>query len=438
MTFGSITLGTTIEARKLAEQTEEKERANVFTNFVLSSMFVKPQKTPGDIDNLPADTLIAVVDVAVDSMQIREHFNETSLNFPVHERFFKAYLRLYQELFESLGVAVKPNLVMLPKGFPISFSNMFFEIGKKALISQQITEQFSRLIIHMPVVALKLPAVDISMWTRALDVSNRIIKLAKPVLEVQEAFAKQVQDITSGLDNITRRMSADLAAAALSIRQTISLGVFDNLKQRLQAHDADEAFKASVWTLAPSMSSELIERVVAMHKRGKTQYISRIIMGYYQRNNHQHLIETVESWESHPTFAPRMNNFKYALQAHCQGQYMLSVPALTPQIEGVVNEYVLVNGLVKKLGTIEQMYEAAIGNPDEYGLFNRVIATTLLYLLKTNTYASPKFEDELKKPINRRQVTRHTIAHGVAYEYRPIDSLRDFLILDAISALQEL
>lgn len=440
MTFGPITLGTTIEARKLAEQTEGKKRANVFTNFVLSSMFIKPQKTPGDVDNLPAETLITVVDSAVDILQIRKHFNETSLSLPVRERFFEAYFRHQQAILKESGVAVMPNLEMFTKEFPISFSNIFLEISKKALISQQIAQQLSRLTISVPTVDLKLPDIDTSSLTRALDISGSIIELVQPVSEMQEALAKQVKDITYGLDNITRRMAAHMAAVGLAVQKISSLGIFYNLIQLVQApKDAAEAFKAADWTIAPSMPFELREHVVDMHKQGKTQYISRIIMGYYQRNNHQHLIETVESWESNSSFAPRMHILKDALQAHCQGLYTLSVPAITPQVEGVLIDYVLDNKQVVNLRKIKEVYEAAIGNADDYEFSKWVIATTLLYQLQTNTYVFTEFKDEIKKSVNTRQVTRHTVLHGVALKYdRPIDSLKAFLLLDAISVLKKL
>ena len=95
--------------------------------------------------------------------------------------------------------------------------------------------------------------------------------------------------------------------------------------------------------------------------------------------------------------------------------------------------------LVAKLGKIQQVYKAVIDNVDAYGVSNLVIATTLLYQLQTNTYSFTDFESELRKSVNRRQVTRHTVSHGVALKYdRPIHSLKAFLLLDALSALQEL
>lgn len=440
VTFGSVTVGMIIEAHNVADQTEESDQASAFANFVLASMFVEPQKTPEDIDRFPADTLIAVIEVAVDKLQISEHFEATSEDLPVRERFFKAYLKHEQELFEGLSTAIKQNLEMFTLGFQNTLDGLFREVGQMASVSRQIVEQFSKLSVPVPVVDFRLPTIDVSSWARAFSVSDSIVRLVQPVFEVQDALAERVREMLRGFDDTMRRISANLAAATISVEQTISLGVFDNLIQLIQAHqDAVEAFKAAGWPISPSIPSELVERVVAMHKQGKTRYISRTIIGHYQRNSHQYLIETVESWKSHPLFALRMHILNDALQAHCRGLYTLSVPALVPQIEGVLNDYVLKNGLVAKFGKIQQVYEAAIGDVDEYGLSKWVIASTLLYQLQTNTYVFTDFEIELKRSVNTRQVTRHTVSHGVALKYdRPIHSLKAFLLLDALSALQEL
>lgn len=439
VTFGSVTVGMIIEAHDVAEQAEKSDQASAFTNFVLASMFVKPQKTPEDIDRFPADTLIAVIEVAVDKLQINEHFEATSEDLPVREMFFKAYLEHEQELFEGLSTAIKQNLEVLTLGFENTLDGLFREVGQMASVSRQIVEQFSKLLVPVPVVDFRLPTIDASSWARAFSVSDSIVRLVQQVFEVQDALAEQFREMFRGFDDTMRRISANLAATTISVEQTISLGVFDNLIQLIQAHqDAVEAFKAAGWPIAPSMPSELIERAVAMHKEGKTRYISRMIIGHYQRNRHQYLIETVESWKSHPLFAPRMHILNDALQAHCRGLYTLSVPALVPQIEGVLNDYVLTNGLVARFGKIQQVYEAAIGDVDKYGLSKWVITSTLLYQLQTNTYVFTDFKTELKRSVNTRQVTRHTVSHGVALRYnRPIHSLKAFLLLDALSALQK-
>ena len=436
VTFGFITLNAVTKAHDLAKQAKENERANLFSNFILSSMFHAPQKTPEDIDSLSGDALVAVVDVALERLQIRDHFARTPSNLPVRERFFKAFLEHEQEIFAT----VRQSQEMFTKGLSELFSSIR-DMGKTALISQRLVEQFSSLNIPapIPVVDLMLPIPDTSLLSRVLDISEDIIELVQPVFEVQ-ALAEQIREITRGFDDLTRRTLVGLAAASLSAQKMASLGVFDNLRQLVQTHqDAVEAFKAAGWPIAPSMPLKLREYVVIMYKQGKTRHISRIIIGYYQRNSHQHLIETVESWASHPLFAPRMHILRDSLQAHCQGLYTLSVPALMPQIEGVLTDYVVVNGLVAKLGKIQEVYKVAIGDADEYELSKWVIAETLLYQLQTNTYVFTDFKSELKKSIARRRVTRHTVLHGVAPKYdRPVHSLKAFLLLDALSALQEL
>jgi len=441
VTFGSITLGMILEAHALAEQAKENEQANVFTNFVLAGMFVDPQKTPEDVDKLSVDTLMAVVDVAVDRLTMRDQFIAISSDLPIRERFFKAYLDYEKGLFKGLSAKFVPNLDMGIRGFRDSFSSMLPEILKTTSFVEQMIERLSSLATPVPFAGFKLPAMDTSLWTRGFDFSDIIVRLGALVLEREETWTRQVQEMTRGLDDIARRMSADLAAVALSIQQTTSLGVFDDLRQLMHAHeDVAEAFKAAGWPIAPSMPFELRERVVVMHKQGKTRYISRTIIGYYQRDNHQHLIETVESWDPHPLFIPRMHILRDALlQAHCRGLYTLSVPALIPQVEGLLNDYVLANGLIVKLGKIQQVCQAVIGDTDEYSLSRWVIATTLLYQLQTNTYVYTDFLAELKKSASRRKVTRHTVSHGVALNYdRPVHSLKCFLLLDALSALQEL
>lgn len=438
VTLGSVTMGTVTGAHSAAEQAEEANRADAFANFVLAGMFVEPQKTPEDIACFPADTLTAVIEIAVDRLRIAEHFMATQEDLPVRERFFTAYHKHEQEMFDDLNTAIQGNVRRFATAYQQGLDGPLRQVRDMASVSQQVAEQLSRFSVPTPVVDIGRLTVDTHLWTQALSISQNIAKLAQPILEAQDALMEQVREALRGLDDTMRHMSASLAAAALSAQQMISLGVFDNLRRLIQSHqDAVEAFKAAGWPIAPSMPSELIEHVVALHKQRQTRHISRAIIGYYQRDSHRCLREAVRSWESIPLFAPRMHILNDALKAHCSGLYTLSVPALIPQIEGVLNDYVLANRLAARLGKIQQVYEAAIGDADQYGLSEWVIACTLLHQLQTNTYVFTDFKAELKRSVKVRHVTRHTVLHGVALRYdRTIHSLRAFLLLDALSALQ--
>lgn len=265
-------------------------------------------------------------------------------------------------------------------------------------------------------------------------------QLSKAIIESMgnNTYPKLLSSMTEGLSLVGKRIAAEVAAMNLSAIKLNLLGVFDELAKLIDYHkDSADAFKSAGWTIAPSMNRELREKVVLLYQQNKTRYISQAILGYYHKNDFEKLKGTVATWQKNPLFSPRMHIFNAALKAHCDGSYALSVPALLPQIEGILNEYVMVNKLAVKLGKINNVYAAVIGDPGEYSLSSWAIASTLLYQLQTNTFTFTDFEIEFKKSLNSRKATRHTVLHGIALNYdKPIHSLKVFVLLDALSALQ--
>ena len=294
--------------------------------------------------------------------------------------------------------------------------------------------------IQLPEIYSALHIINSTEWLYAIEISNNIFNSIQPLIIWSDAYSKQIASMTENLSLSVKRIAADFAAMNLSALNLSSLGVFDNLAKLVEYHqDSAEAFKSAGWTIAPSMNRKLREKVVLFHQQNKTRYISQSILGYYHKNNFEKLKNTIAGWETNPLFSSRIHIFKAALKAHCEGNYTLSVPALYPQIEGILNEYVKRNNLEAKLGKIEKVYTAVLGNLDEYPLTSWVIATTLLYQLQTNTFTFTDFETEFNKSANKRKTTRHTVLHGIATNYdKPVHSLKAFVLLDALSSLQEL
>ena len=101
--------------------------------------------------------------------------------------------------------------------------------------------------------------------------------------------------------------------------------------------------------------------------------------------------------------------------------------------------YVHYNKLTVKFGKINQFYKASIGDVNSYDLSVWAIASTLLYQLETTTFVYFNFETELEKSMQSRSTTRHTVLHGITSNYdKPVNSLKIFLILDALSALNDI
>ncbi|MDZ7725708.1 MAG: hypothetical protein U5R06_23500 [candidate division KSB1 bacterium] len=312
-----------------------------------------------------------------------------------------------------------------------------------AVITQHVNEQMSKLnrinfSIQVPDIYFASSVIDKSKLTDAINASNKILEVLKVLSNRHQTCTQQIADATKGLDLAMQRITADLAAFKLSFQNIISSGIIDDFLEIVRIDKATiDAFKAASWPIAPSMSRNFRKHIIDLHVQGKTRYISNAIIGYYHRNEYKNLKYMVDTWQNHPLFAPRIHIIKDALRVHYQGSYTLSIPALLPQIEGILNEYVLTNNLSAKLGKIQKVYDAVIWrfriNMDS---LIWVIANTLLYQLQTNTYVYTDFENEMKRAASGRRITRHTVLHGVTVNYnRPINSLRIFVLLDAISVL---
>ncbi len=340
--------------------------------------------------------------------------------------------KLFDDLEKSLSQSVALGEIMRQQ------SAMIASFGKQ--LSEYISSvNLINFSIEIPDIYSSLK-IDTSEWAKSVEISSGVFESIKTLHVWSDAYTKQIQSITEGLSFFGKRIAADFAAMNLSALKLDSLGIFDKLAELVEHHKGSvEAFKAAGWTIAPSMSRELREKVVFLHQQNKTRYISQVILGYYHRNDFERLKAAVTTWETNPLFSPRMHIFRAALKAHCEGTYELSVPALLPQIEGILNEYVKMNHLAAKLGKIEKVYNAVIGDLGEYPLPAWAIANTLLYQLQTNTFTFTDFEIEFKKSANNRKTTRHTVLHGISTNYdKPIHSLKAFLLLDALSSLQEL
>ena len=262
--------------------------------------------------------------------------------------------------------------------------------------------------------------------------------ITEPMRQWQDDQLKYIASFASSFADAYKPIIADISSLNLAFSSLASSDVFRKLQREMEEDEETvDAFKAAGWPIAPSMTSKLRGEIRTLAKEGRERYISAKIIGYYHRNHYARLNEAVASWESHPLLAQRMHILRDALSAHQERRYTLSVPALFPQIEGVLIDFVATNGIDARLRSIKDVYEKVIGNPLDYDMSTWVIATTLLYQLQTSTYLFSDFRTEVTKSLNTRVVTRHTVLHGISIRYdKAMNSLRAFLLLDAISALQ--
>lgn len=157
--------------------------------------------------------------------------------------------------------------------------------------------------------------------------------------------------------------------------------------------------------------------------KGKGENASRIIVdevivGFYDENRIRQ--EMLIEWEQKPFLEHRMHILRSAAEAHIQSKYALSVPALLPQIEGIVAENFAHSGHLKWdkfIAYMNQMMPS--GNLDGFEpLFRQFIIDMVL----------ADFERGAPLPYD---LNRHAILHGADVNYAtPVVSLKALLVID--------
>lgn len=343
-----------------------------------------------------------------------------------------------QTVFNSAVQQMASNALALIESVQVPYLAMSWVEQMQPAVNATSLAHQAQWLATIPDMLSTLEETQSAALSQVTDVFATQNRMIDSFVDI-ELLSQQIMKMAGSLDDWTRQISIGLSSLVTTLISSIPTDIFADLAAQVHYHqDVVMAFQSAGWPIAPSMPPELLERVVEHYKQGKKRHISQTIIGHYQRNRNEALIATVEAWEKHPLFAPRMHILRDALQAHCDGKYTLSIPAIFPQIEGILSDYVSINNLPARLGSPKEVSEKAIGDLNDYNLWGWIIASTLLHQLMTNTYVHTSFVVELKRSGHRRSMTRHTVLHGISPNYdRPIHSLKGFLLLDAVSALCE-
>jgi hypothetical protein len=258
-----------------------------------------------------------------------------------------------------------------------------------------------------------------ALETQISDIIDALKPIKPMVIYALESIKPMMDTLIEGWRQHKDRVFAELTRVIAEIEDQKNL--------------IDAFHECNLW-VCPSMSKEVLEKAVALQKEGKAKVIPLVINNYYRRCNHENLCRAVEAWRTNPYFAGRMPIFEQALEAHIQGYYALIIPALLAQAEGIASEYVHRNNLAAKLGKSEKVITEAVES--SFTLSTWAIVDTLLNYVVNSGYMYTDFNVEIVKP--HRAITRHTILHGIQPNYHSqINSLKAFLLLDALSILQE-
>lgn len=201
--------------------------------------------------------------------------------------------------------------------------------------------------------------------------------------------------------------------------------------------------KADFW-LTPSNDFHLISQIRNLIDQGMDtpQKIQAVITNYYESNKFANLDKMTKMWNKDKYFNRRMHIIEPAIKAHKKKQYILSIPTLLPQIEGILLD---ITG--KKSESYDKWFKKIIEEYFPNTLKEAYRVPLLNYTTDRKMYREIRgyFETDLfSKFLENENLTgdhvlqRHGILHGIHLDYASKEnSLRALMVLDFVYWIAE-
>lgn len=255
------------------------------------------------------------------------------------------------------------------------------------------------------------------------------------ILSQSRVFDPIAGSVAGVLESLTgiQAINQELSAAFLPLKE---------LAERIgEASSVSDAFRHYNLWLAPSMSEELVDKIVSFYEEdARSGTVHSVVSRYYAKDNWRRLEQVLERCRRNELFKSRMTVIEQALWAHRKGFYGLSVPALLVHLEGIAADYVKKRKLLPQIGgkTREIILTALDNTP--YPL--RDIRTyagvrALIAFVEDSMFASVDFDKEHSRLLGENKLLGHAVRHGrqVAVGSR-MNSLRLFLFIDVMALLK--
>ena len=251
-------------------------------------------------------------------------------------------------------------------------------------------------------------------------------------------MATQFADISAQFQTAMNRLS-------LSIYPALSTAFLPlkELAERIgEASNVRDAFcHYNLW-LAPSMSEELVGKIVSLYEADAgSGTVHSMVCRYYAKEDWARLEKVLERCRNNSLFKSRMKLIDEAFRAHREGLYNLSVTGLLVHLEGIAVDYVKKHKLLPAVGGKTRKIILAALNNTPYSLLDvRTYAgvSALVAYVENSMFASVDFDKEHVRLHGENRLMGHAVRHGrqVAFGSR-MNSLRLFLIIDVMTLLED-
>ncbi|PED72997.1 hypothetical protein [Bacillus pseudomycoides] len=258
---------------------------------------------------------------------------------------------------------------------------------------------------------------------------------------VGERVARAIAPITQHMENRMQAISSVFdSIGAIGQRIQDTLNNFDyydrlsNLRELAQRHEeATLKFKTIMIELGfpphDFMPINITGYVIQLYEEKGIEYTKRFLERYMCMfvYNKETLIEMHNSWQQAEWLEKRLPIISTVIEGHFNGYYMLTVPVILAQIEGVLVEGILKLEAVAPDEQIKYKHQKSflgqflLGNKSSFS-FDEQIEEFYLNTVLVNFDRGKEIESDL---------SRHAILHGEDVNYgTKINSLKGILIFD--------
>ncbi len=306
---------------------------------------------------------------------------------------------------------------------------------------------------------VNIPSVIGSLYrqTGAIDSLMRPL-LAGMTLKIPTVtIADSLRGHLQVLDTIHRHLASSLASVrvaqfvqvlnrlSFSISSALSDSLFPlkELAERIgEAASVRDAFLHYNLWLAPSMSEELVGKIVGLYDAGaRSGTVHSVVSRYYAKDDWSRLEAIVERCRHNSLFKSRMKLIEEALLAHRQGLYGLSVTGLLVQLEGIAADYVKKHKLLPRVGpqTKEIILTALSDTPISlFDIRTYAAVSALISYVEDSMFVFVDFDEEHVRLHGENRLMGHAVRHGRQVRFGSrMNSLRLFLFIDVMALLPD-
>jgi hypothetical protein len=260
------------------------------------------------------------------------------------------------------------------------------------------------------------------------------------IAKLQDAHAIHVPRLQKELNQLSSDLNDanQLADAAIVFAFHQRKARAEQIKERLAR--VTPIMYTHGWWVIGRLPDSVYEYILANQNSLTRASLGALIIQHFSQDDYKALVETVEGWNA-TAFLTRRSIFGDALWAHRHRKYLLSVPALTLQVEGVIRSFVSSTKrfshrrFQRVLSEFKKSFAILSDIPaDRPATMKEVIAIINYYDLRAlealyDSYAPEEHQD----PVS---IQRHAIAHGLWTNYDSEEfSLRLFLQLDMLHSM---